>query len=165
MGEVRNSKEIGAILTKMAIQLTKDQDLCRYLYYTDDEPLELSKNKPDLNGFDLLNKNILVVPQINSEDFNTASKICFIIPNANISEKNIQFKSLEVNILVYVPFKSWILNDMSLRPFVIMGRIEELLKGKRYESLGNIKYYGFTLNSIDDNMASYLMRFSLDLFN
>lgn len=161
---VRNSQEIGPILTKIAIQLANDQELCRYLYYTDNEPLIKSETKPDLDGYNLLNKNILVVPQINAKDFNTASKICLLIPQATV-EENIDFKNLSLSILVYTPFKSWILNDTSLRPFKIIGCIERLLKDKRYESLGQIKYDGFELHTIDDNLSSYRMDFRLDIFN
>lgn len=159
---VRNSQEIGPILTKVAIQLANDQELCRYLYYTDNEPQ--SKSKKDLDGYSLLNKNILVVPQINAKEFDTASKICLLIPQASV-EENIDFKNLSLSILVYTPFKSWILNDTSLRPFMIIGCIERLLKDKRYESLGQIKYDGFELHTIDDNLSSYRMDFRLDIFN
>lgn len=159
---VRNSQEIGPILTKIAIQLASNQELCRYLCYTDSDPL--SNTKEDIDGYTLLNKNILVVPQINAEDFTTASKICLLIPRAEI-EENKEFKSLNFSILVYTPFKSWIINDTSLRPFAIIGYIEKLLKDKRYESLGTIKYQGFELNSIDDNLSVYRMDFYLDIFN
>lgn len=159
---IRNSQEIGPILTKIAIQLANDQELCRYLYYTDSDPL--SDTKENIDGYTLLNKNILVVPQINAQDFTTASKLCLLIPEAVI-EENKEFKSLTFNILVYTPFKSWILNDTSLRPFIIIGCIEKLLKDKRYESLGTIKYQGFQLNSIDDNLSVYRMDFQLDIFN
>lgn len=159
---VRNSQEIGPILTKIAIQLANNQELCRYLCYTDSDPL--SNTKEDIDGYALLNKNILVVPQINAEDFTTASKICLLIPRAEV-EENKEFKSLSFSILVYTPFKSWIINDTSLRPFIIIGYIEKLLKDKRYESLGTIKYQGFELNSIDDNLSVYRMDFYLDIFN
>lgn len=159
---VRNSQEVGPILTKLAIQLAKDQELCRYLQYTDSEPL--SKQKPDIIGYDLINKSIKVVPQINDEEFDTASKICILIPDGNV-EENSEFKLLSIDILIYTPFKSWILNDTALRPFAIMGRIENTLKDKRYESLGTIRYNGFSLDSIDDNLSSYRMEFNLDVFN
>lgn len=159
---VRNSQEIGPILSKIAIQLANNQELCRYLYYTDDNPL--SNTKEDINGYNLLNKDILVVPQINPKDFTTASKICLLIPSVDV-EENKDFKNLTFNILVYTPFKSWIINDMSLRPFTIIGCIEKTLKDKRYESLGTIKYQGFELNSIDDNLSVYRMDFYLDIFN
>ena len=159
---VRNSQEIGPILTKIAIQLAKDQELCRYLCYTDSEPL--NSEKIDINGYDIINKNIRVVPQINEEDFDTASKICILIPGG-VVEENSEFKNLAIDILIYTPFKSWILNDTALRPFKIMGCIERILKNKRYESLGTIKYNGFGLDSIDDNLSSYRMEFNLDVFN
>lgn len=159
---VRNSVEVGTILTKMVLQLSKDQELCRLLCYTDPNPF--STEKKDLNGFELIGKNFLVVPQVNAQDFNTASKIVFVVPKVPV-EDNLQFKELNLSILIYTPYKSWLINNEQLRPFSIIGRIEALLPGKRYESLGEIKYDGYVLQTIDDNISVYRMDFRLDLFN
>lgn len=164
MEKVRNSVELGPILNKIAQYLAKDQSLCRYLMYSDDEPLERTEDKPDINGYDLLNKNILVVPTINAEDFTTATKICLMLTEGEV-EDNIDFKDITLRILIYTPFKAWVINDSQLRPFAVISCIERLLKGKRVESLGTIKYYGFNLRSIDDNLSCYAMDFSLDVFN
>lgn len=161
---VRNSAELGPILSKISFTLAGDQELCRLLKYTDPDPLDQEKHK-DVDGFGLLNKNIYVIPEINASDFNTAAKIGLIFSEGSINGTNTDYKELALSVLVYTPFKSWAMNDTQLRPFAIIGRIESLLKNKRIESVGNIRYQGFEYFPIDDNISGYNMGFLIDVFN
>jgi hypothetical protein len=162
---VRNSAELGPILNKIAFVFAKDQELCRLLYYTGASPLEKNEEQPDLDGYNLLNKNILTIPEINASTFDTATKICLLFNEGEVSSSNAEFKNLRLNVLIYTPFKSWGINDIQLRPFAVIGRIETLLKNKRVESLGTIKYEGFNYIPVDDNISGYNMEFSFDVFN
>ena len=62
---IRNSEELGTNLSKIALRLLKNQNLCKYLIYTDDSPL----NNPDILDpvKDILHKTIKIVPQVNAE--------------------------------------------------------------------------------------------------
>ena len=79
--------------------------------------------------------------------------------------QNREFKKLFFDVMVYVPLGEWVLNDINLRPFLIMSEIEKNLKNKRVESLGTIDYLGFSLHLITDVMSCYRMRFSIDVYN
>lgn len=160
MSNIRNNKILGKSLNRIANHLAKNQNLCKYLYYTNFSPLE----EKDIIGYNLINENILVIPLINENEFDTAAKIALLIESGEVLD-NRDFVNLKISIIVYVPFKSWAIDDFQLRPFAIMSEIENSLKGKNIESLGSIKYEGFYLNTIDDNLASYKMEFYLDVFN
>ena len=161
---IKNSSELGPILTKIAFTLAGDQKLCRLLKYTDPNALDSTKH-PDVEGFELLNENIYVIPEINAKEFNTAAKIGLIFSEGDINGTNTNYKELNLNVLIYTPFKSWAMNDTQLRPFAIIGRIETLLKDKKVESVGNIRYRGFSYFPIDDNISGYNLEFLIDVFN
>lgn len=157
---VRNSAELGPIIFKIAKALVNNKNLCKLLVNLQDDPLDYEVEDP----YSLINKNILLVPEVNKTDFTSASKICILIEQGSIGD-NKDFKELAINILIYTPLRAWAMNDLALRPFSIIGEVEKSLKGKRIESLGEIKYHGFELISVDDNLSGYNMSFSLDVFN
>jgi hypothetical protein len=78
---------------------------------------------------------------------------------------NEEFKAIRFSIMVYTPLSKWILNDINLRPFLIMSEVEKSLKKRKVESVGTIKYHGFTLHTITDLMSCYRMEFSIDVYN
>jgi hypothetical protein len=78
---------------------------------------------------------------------------------------NKEFKDLSFDVMVYVPLSEWKLNDINLRPFLIMSEIEKSLKNKRVESLGTIDYLGFNLHLVTDIISCYRMRFSINVYN
>ena len=157
---VRNSAELGPIIFKIAKALASNQRLCQLLVNKGLDPFDTVIE----DTYSLITQEILLVPEINAKDFNTASKICILIDEGSVQD-NKDFKELGLNILIYTPLRRWTINDLALRPFSIIGEIEKTLKGKRLESLGPIKYHGFELITVDDNLSGYRMSFTLDVFN
>ena len=159
---VRNSIEIGENLFKIANLLLSNTRLGRLLKYTDTEPF--SKKHEDVSQKELLHNNIKVVPLVKEDETNTES-IAVIIFNEGEVKDNKEFKNLFFDVMVYTPLSEWIINDINLRPFLIMSEIEKSLKNKRIESIGTIDYLGFSLHLVTDIMSCYRMRFSIDVFN
>lgn len=159
---IRNSGELGVNLMKMATKLLENQRLCKLLKYTDDNPL--SETHSDVPQKDILHKNLKVVPLVNEEENNTESTIVLIFTDGEV-QNNTEFKSVSFDAIIYTPFSEWLINDVSLRPFLIMSEIEKTLKNKRIESLGTITYRGFNLHMVTDIMGCYKMSFSIDVFD
>ena len=159
---IRNSSELGTNLLKIATKLISNQRLLRLLKYTDNNPFD--NNKEDVEPKNILHKNIRVVPLVNEKEDNTESTIVLVY-GAGTVQDNAEFKHLSLSVLVYVPLSEWTLNDINLRPFLIMSEIEKELKGKRVESLGTITYGGFELELVTDIMSCYKMEFSIDVFD
>lgn len=160
---IRNSNELGINLVKMANLLLTNSRLCRLLKYTDRDPLSSEKH-PEPERAGILHNNIKVVPLVNEEEGTTESTIVLTFTEGKI-QNNKEFKTLFFDVLVYVPLKEWIINDESLRPFLIMSEVEKSLKKKRVENLGTIKYNSFSLHLITDIMSCYRMRFEIDVFD
>lgn len=161
---IRNSSELGANLVKMSNLLLKNSRLCRLLKFTDEDPLsnEIHPEEPEKKR--ILHKNIKVVPLVNEEENDTESTIVLIF-NEGSTNDNREFKDLFFDVMIYVPLSEWTLNDINLRPFLIMSEIEKSLKNKRVESLGTIDYLGFNLHLITDIMSCYRMRFSINVYD
>lgn len=159
---IRNSVEIGENLFKIANLLLSNTRLGRLLKYTDKEPFsEVHENVPQK---ELLHNNIKVVPLVKEDESNTESVVVIIFNEGEVQD-NKEFKNLFFDVMVYTPLNEWIINDINLRPFLIMSEIEKCLKNKRIESIGTIDYLGFSLHLITDIMSCYRMRFSINVFN
>ena len=159
---IRNSIEIGENLFKIANLLLDNSRLCRLLKYTDTEPF--SEEKSDVPKQNILHNNIKIVPLVKEEETNTESVVAIVFSEGVVAD-NREFKRVSFDIMVYVPLSEWILNDINLRPFLIMSEIEKSLKNKRIESLGNIDYKGFEVSLVTDVLSCHRMRFEIDVFN
>jgi hypothetical protein len=159
---IRNSVEIGENLVKIANLLIDNSRLCRLLKYTDKEPF--SEEHDEVPQKEVLHKNIKIVPLIKEEETNTESVIAIVFKEGEIQD-NKEFKRVSFDIMVYVPLSEWILNDINLRPFLIISEIEKSLKNKRIQSLGTIDYKGFEASLVTDILSCHRMRFEIDVFN
>lgn len=160
---VRNSKEFGENLFKIANLLTTNSRLLRLLKYTDDNPLDKELHE-DVAPATALHNNVKIVPLVNESEETTESTVVVVFEEGGVMD-NEEFKAIRFSIMVYTPLSKWILNDINLRPFLIMSEVEKSLKQKRVESVGTIKYHGFTLHTITDLMSCYRMEFSIDVYN
>lgn len=159
---IRNSVEIGENLFKIANLLLSNARLGRLLKYTGKNPF--SEEYENIPQKELLHNNIKVVPLVKEDETNTESTLVIIFDEGEVQD-NKEFKNLSFDILVYTPLSEWIINDINLRPFLIMSEVEKSLKNKRIESVGTIDYLGFSLHLITDIMSCYRMRFFIDVFN
>lgn len=158
---VRNSKELGDNLFKIATHLLSNQNLCRLLVNDDMDPLAREVK----DTYKLLGKNIVVVPKINEEDFDRESKVALVFPYGELNDNNKEFKNLRFDVLIYTTLDTWIVNNTSLRPFMIMSEIETSLKHKRVNGIGVIEYNNFELTTLTDKLSCYQMRFTINVFD
>lgn len=158
----RNSGELGENLLNIAMRLVSNQNLCKYLKYTNDDPLK----NPDIEDplRNILHKNIKIVPLVNVIENNTESTVVIVFEGASLNDENTEFNDINLNILIYTPLREWQINDINLRPFLIISEIEKTLKNKRIEGLGVMKYHGFELKLLTADLSGYQMRFTFDVF-
>ena len=159
---VRNSQELGENLQNIAMRLLSNQNLCKLLIYSDRDPL----SREDIeNTMELLEKNITVIPLVNEKEFDTESKIVLVYDSGLLNEDNTEFKTVLLSVLVYTPLRSWVINDLQLRPFYIISEIEKSLKGKKINGLGKLTYNGFTLDLLTDDISCYKLEFEIDAYD
>ena len=163
--EVRYGQEHGKNLIKISKKLIKNQELLRLLINTDLDPLNKETNPRQIDGITLLNKNILFVPLLLSTKEDISSKIVLIYDDGEINSLNSDNENISLLINIYCPFKQWQIVGDDLRPFAIMSEVRKSLQGVRINGLGELKYLGFSLSTLTEEMGSYVMRFTINAFS
>ena len=76
-----------------------------------------------------------------------------------------EFVGIKIGIEVFVPMTQWVIKDSNLRPFAIMGEVQNSLSGKTINGLGKITSGGFTLNFLTEEISDYEMIFTITDYN
>ena len=156
---VRNCAELGVNLQKICARLLANDNLIKLLYYTDIDPLnqlpliEEEKQK-------IFNELICVVPRVSARQ-DSRSVIAIYVPKAHGLAGNSEFKNVTIAIDIFVPLTNWIIKDSNLRPFAIMGEIQDSLRGKTVNGLGKIEGGDFDLTLLTDEMSGYRLVFNI----
>ena len=156
---VRNLGEMGQNLQKIIKRLLANQNLCKLLYYTDKDPLN-GENIPDTTI--LYGKQITINPQ-----YNPAEKdYSVVIPMIQHGRrgKNDEFTDILIRIYIYVPQTQWIIKSDNLRPYLILGELQNSLEDKNINGLGTINCSDFVLNMVSEQMTSYYIDFNITQF-
>lgn len=161
---IRNLREIGPYLQKIVTRLQSNQNLLKYLYYTDKDPLanqDLSKKQIQEEIF---NKLIKIVPRVGPKE-TAKSLISIRVVNGHQNDANNQIEDLSVAIEVFVPMTQWIIKDTNLRPFKIMGELQKSLVGKSINGLGKIHGGSFSFNYSTDETSCYKQIFRITTYD
>jgi len=161
MSTVRNEDELGTIMQKIVSRLLADQDLMKLLVYTDKDPL----GQPDLIDLEqYLHSHVLVVPRANPQDDSKSwigIKLLKGVQNLN----NTEFEDVYFNIEIFVPITQWIIKNENLRPYAIIGAIKRILKNKKINGLGEIKFVSWNFNFDTNEMSAHELLFRLVEYN
>ena len=157
---VRNCGELGIELQKIVKQLFANQKLCKLLYYRGLDPL----NEPDIEDTSvLLNENIFIVPKYNPIETDK-STVVISVKGGYRDSKNSEYRNIVIRCFVYVPTSSWIIKNDNLRPFLILGELENSLSGKNVNGLGVINAGSFEAEMITEQMTCYSIDFEITNF-
>ena len=155
---VRNCREIGENLQKIVQRLMANDRLVNLLYYTDKDPLSqpplTQKQKQEL----VYEKLIKIVPRVGPKE-DAKSVIVIKVCNAHTMPSNTEFKNVKIQIETFVPITQWFIKDSNLRPFLILGEIEESLNGKTVNGLGKMVGGDFDTNFFTDENTTYEQTF------
>lgn len=161
---IRNLREIGPYLQKIVTRLQSNQNLLKYLYYTDKDPLANQNLSKKQIQEEIFNKLIKIVPRVGPKE-TAKSLISIRVVNGHQNDANNQIEDLSVAIEVFVPMTQWIIKDENLRPFCIMGEIQNSLNGKNIDGLGRVHGGDFTANFFTDEISCYEMTYSFSLYD
>ena len=162
---VKYGQEHGKNLIKISKKLIQKQDLLKLLVNTDLDPLDKDKHPEYIDGLTLMNKNIRVVPLLKADDQTTSSKLVLLFDEGEINSSNSDNENVSLMINVYCPFEEWLIAGDQLRPFAIMSEIRKSIQDKRINGLGEIKYLGFSVSTLTEEMGCYTMRFFINAFS
>lgn len=155
---VRNCREIGENLQKIVNRLMANDRLVNLLYYTDKDPLSQPPLTKEQKQELIFEKQIKIVPRIGPKE-DARSIIVLRVVNANSIGANTEFKQVKIQIETFVPLTQWIIKDSNLRPFAILGEIQESLNEKKINGLGEMVGGDFNLNFLTDEISDYEQTF------
>lgn len=162
--KIRNCKDIGVNLQKIMKRLMQNDNLVKLLYYTDKDPLSNKNLTEEQKESEIFEKLIKIVPRIGPKE--TASSIIALrVITGKKNQDNSEFKDVLISVEVFVPLTQWIIKGTNLRPFAILGEIEESLDGKMIEGLGKMSGGNFELNFLTEEISSYKQEFIITSYD
>jgi hypothetical protein len=139
---VRNCAEVGKILQETVSRLMASDKLCRLLYFTDRKPLgplaeklggteeEAAEKWEQIKSKEIYEKLIKIIPRVGAKEYDNSLLVIRVAHGIKNMENN-EFLDLAIYIESFVPLTQWAINDENLRPFLILGEIQNRLDGKR----------------------------------
>lgn len=155
----RNCQELGINLQKICSRLLANDNLVKLLYYIDLDPLDKTALTTEQKQ-KIFNDLICIIPKVGTRT-DSKSVIAVYVPKAAGLSGNSEYKTVTIAIDVFVPMTQWIIKDSNLRPFAIMGEIQNSLNGKTINGLGKIKGGDFELVLLTDEMSGYRQVFTI----
>lgn len=149
---------------KIAYKILNNQRICRLLKYQVIDPFDQEKY-PDVDGLDLMGKQILIVPKIFDESTEKMSYITAIFDDFVVNQMNPDFKISTVRFDIACPYDEWILNENSLRPYLIMQEIDTIFNQSKLAGIGNLQFHRADALALSPQIGGYSMRYKINEFN
>lgn len=164
VNKIRNCKDIGLNLQKIMKRLMANDNLLKLLYYTDKDPLSNENLSEEQKESEIFEKLIKIVPRIGPKE-TAKSVIAIRVVDGKKNSENKEFKDVYISIESFVPLTQWMIKGTNLRPFAILGEIEESLNGKMIEGLGRMSGGDFELNFLTEEISSYKQDFYITSYD
>lgn len=160
---VRNCADIGENLRKIVSRLLSNDNLVNLLYYTDANPLEQPILTEEEKKTLVYEKLIKVVPKIGPKE-NAQSLVVVRIASGKKDLENNEFRNITIIFDVFIPLTQWFIKNENLRPFLILGEIENSLEGKTINGLGKMSGGDFDLNFLTEEICCYTQTFNITAY-
>ncbi len=160
----RHFSVMGENTFKIANKILEDQTICRLLKYQVRDPLD--KNKyAEVDGTDLINKQILIVPKIYDDSIEKMSYLVIIFNDYVVNQLNPEFKTSTIRFDIACPYDEWLLDAQTLRPYLIMQRIDDLFNESKLAGIGTLQFWRADPLVLSPQIGGYSMRYRIDEFN
>lgn len=161
---VRNCREIGENLQKIVKRLLADDELVKLLYYTDKDPLSHENLSDEQKQKEIYEKLIRIVPAVREEEVSRSIVVVRVENGTRLSD-NGEFKSVRIILEIFVPYSQWVIKDTNLRPFAILGRLQEDLHDKKVNGLGRLYGGDFELKFLTQEVSSYEQYYTITSYD
>lgn len=155
---------MGTNAFNIANKLMSNQKLCRLLKYQVRDPFDTDKY-PDVDGVDLLNKQIMIMPKIFDDSTEKTSYVVAMFSNFITNALNPDFKLSTVRFDVACPYDEWVLNDKSLRPYLMMQEIDDMFNQAQMAGIGTLQFVRAESIVLTPQIGGYSMLYQINEFN
>ena len=159
----RRFSVMGANTFIIANKLMTNKRICRLLKYQVRDPF--SEKYPDVDGSELINKQILIVPKIYDDSTEKMSYITAIFDDFVVNMLNPEFKTSTVRFDIACPYDEWLLNERSLRPYLIMEEIDQMFNEAKIAGIGTLQFYRADPLALTPWIGGYSMEYIVNEFN
>lgn len=148
---------------KILNKLVNNQRICRLLKYQVRDPF--SEKYEDVDGVELLNKNILAVPKVFDASTEKMSYIVAVFDNFVVNQFNPDFKVSTVRFDIACPYDEWLLDESSLRPYLIMQEIDNMFNQGKLAGIGNLQFHRADMLTLSPQIGGFSMEYKINEFN
>ena len=148
---------------KILNKLVNNQKICRLLKYQVRDPF--SDNYEDVDGVDLLNRQILAVPKVFDASTEKISYIVAVFDNFVVNQFNPEFKISTVRFDIACPYDEWVLDENSLRPYLIMQEIDNMFNHAKLSGIGNLQFHRADMLTLSPQIGGFSMEYKINEFN
>lgn len=149
---------------KIANKLMSNKDLCRLLKYQVRDPLNKEKY-PDVDGAELINRQILIVPKIFDDSTEKMSYVTALFSNFVVNQLNPEFKISTIRFDIACPYEEWLLDGRTLRPYLIMEEIDKMFNEAKMQGIGTLQFYRADALTLSTWIGGYSMVYQINEFN
>ena len=154
----------------IANKLMQNPRLCRLLKYPTKDPFKeidpiTGKSQPEVDGLELINKQILIVPKVFDDSTEKMSYVISVFDDFTVNILNPEFKISTVRFDIACPYDEWLLNEKSLRPYLIMEEIDKMFNQTKLKGIGNLQFYRADNLTLSPWIGGYSMKYKINEFN
>lgn len=157
---VRNCGELGLNLQKIVSRLLANDNLVNLLYFEDKDPIKHSPLTDKEKQEKIYEELVKIIPKVETRQDSKSTIAVYIARGSKISG-NKEFVNISFIIDVFVPLTQWVIKDTNLRPFAILGQIQESLEGKTINGLGKLEGGDFELTLLTEEISVYRQTYNL----
>ena len=148
---------------KITNKIIKNQRICRLLKYQNRNPFD--KDLPDVDGLELLNKQILIIPKFYDVSNEKMSYIVTVFEDFSVSAMNPDFKLSTIRFDIACPYDECYLDDTNFRPYLIMQEIDSMFNQAKLSGIGNLQFQRARPLTLSPQLGGYSMEYSIYEFN
>lgn len=149
---------------RIANKLMSNKDLCRLLKYQVRDPLNKEKY-PDVDGAELINRQILIVPKIFDDSTEKMSYVTALFSNFVVNQLNPEFKISTIRFDIACPYEEWLLDGRTLRPYLIMEEIDKMFNEAKMQGIGTLQFRRADALTLSPWIGGYSMVYQINEFN
>ena len=161
----RRFSVMGTNTFRIANKIMSNQKICRLLKYQTRNPLEKTPEQPDVDGVDLINKQILIVPKVYDDSTEKMSYVIAVFHNFVVNQINTEFKVSTIRFDIACPYDEWLLDEKTLRPYLIMQELDVMFNESKLAGIGTLQFERANALVLTPWIGGYSMRYSINEFN